>query len=120
MPDPGLPERQHESQTATSGGSHGRTRIFIAALVVLISAPILVMSRHSAAKHTGPKGTVAVPSDPFQEGNGWFYHYVRANDRARIPYPATAYSSITARINDDFYTDRGVSNVMIYGPAVAA
>jgi Glycosidases len=120
MPDAGLPERQHESQAATSGGFHGRTRIFIAALVLLISASIFVMSRYSAATHTGSKGTVAVPSDPFQERNGWFYHYVRANDLSSTPYPATTYFSITAKINDDFYSDRGASNIMIYGPYKAS
>jgi hypothetical protein len=50
--------------------------------------------------------------DPFKQGTGWFYHYVRATD----DYPATSYAGITARIGDGFYTDRGVSNIMIYGP----
>ena len=51
-------------------------------------------------------------ADPFKEGTGWFYHYVRATE----DYPATTYASITEKIDDDFYTDRGVSNIMIYGP----
>jgi Alpha amylase, catalytic domain len=51
-------------------------------------------------------------ANPFTEGTGWFYHYVRATD----DYPATPYADITARIEDGYYTDRGASNIMIYGP----
>jgi hypothetical protein len=51
-------------------------------------------------------------ADPFKEGTGWFYHYVRGTD----DYPATTYAGITSKIDDEFYSDRGVSNIMIYGP----
>ncbi|MEO8425187.1 MAG: alpha-amylase family glycosyl hydrolase [Actinomycetota bacterium] len=50
--------------------------------------------------------------DPFKEGTGWSYYYVRATD----DYPATPYAEITGRIEDGFYSARGVSNIMIYGP----
>jgi Alpha amylase, catalytic domain len=59
-----------------------------------------------------------VPADPFKEGTGWFYHYVRENTGPGDL--STTYDSITARINDDFYTDRGVSNIMLYGPYKAS
>jgi Alpha amylase, catalytic domain len=93
-----------------------RTRIFIAALVVLIGAPVVgIGSRASEAAQVDSTRRSAVPNDPFKTTNGWSYHYVRAND-----YPATRYSSITAMINNNGYTDRGVSNIMIYGPYKAS
>ena len=60
----------------------------------------------------GATETAAPLAHPFQEGTGWFYHYVRATD----DYPATPYDDITANIEDGFYSERGASNVMIYGP----
>lgn len=59
-----------------------------------------------------PTGIDPPRADPFKEGTGWFYHYVRATDH----YAATPYADITAKLEDGFYTDRGASNIMIYGP----
>ena len=78
-----------------------RIRILIAVLVLLIATPTV---------------GAAVPADPFKAGTGTFYHYVRAT----ATYPATLYSSITAKINNNFYTDRGASNIEIYGPYKAS
>jgi hypothetical protein len=67
--------------------------------------------RSPAPATTGPTGT-APPADPFRSGTGWAYHYVRATD----DYPATRFDGITARIEDGWYSERGVSNLMIYAP----
>jgi hypothetical protein len=93
-----------------------RTRIAIAALVLLVGAPIVGMERNDWEGQAGATSTLEVPNKPFQKMNGWSYHYVHATDH----YPATRYSSITATINNNGYTDRGVSNVMIYGPYKAS
>lgn len=85
-----------------------RARSTISLIVLLVAA--LLSGGCEANMTTTDRADVR--ADPFNEGNGWFYHYVRAND----DYPATPYSVITAKINDNFYTDRGVSNIMIYGP----
>lgn len=78
-----------------------RTLILVAVLVLLLATPTV---------------GAAVPADPFKAGTGTFYHYVRAT----ATYPATLYSSITAKINNNFYTDRGASNIEIYGPYKAS
>lgn len=66
----------------------------------------------------------ATSGNPFQEQNGWFYHYVRANsfefEGQQFDYPSTPFSDITTKVNNDFYTDRGVSNIMIYTPYKAS
>ncbi|MGZ5292131.1 MAG: alpha-glucosidase C-terminal domain-containing protein [Actinomycetota bacterium] len=62
------------------------------------------------AEVTGPAG--ALPADPFRSGTGWAYHYVRPTE----DYPATRFDDITARIDDGWYSERGVSNIMIYAP----
>lgn len=66
--------------------------------------------RSPRATTTDPPG--GPPADPFGSGTGWAYHYVRATE----DYPATRFDDITARIEDGWYSERGVSNVMIYAP----
>ena len=70
---------------------------------------------------SGPSS--ASQGDPFKAGTGWFYHYVReaiSRETGEPKYPATPFRAITARIAEGFYTDRGVSNLMIYGPYFAS
>jgi alpha amylase-like protein len=83
------------------------------AMAFLLSI-VLIGTGCEADEGTRRTDLSAEPSrgNPFQEGTGWFYHYVRATDH----YPATRYADITARIEDGYYTDRGASNIMIYGP----
>jgi hypothetical protein len=93
---------------------------FTTSMVVLIAAALLGHGGRSDPETEGAE----TRTDPFREGTGWYYHYVRANsfigDSGRVEYPSTHYSSITSRINEDFYANRGVSNIMIYGPYEAS
>lgn len=80
---------------------------------------VVLLSVSLAGAGCEPKGgpqvtevSVDHSANPFREGTGWFYHYVRATD----DYPATPYAAITAKITAGFYSERGVSNIMIYGP----
>ena len=89
-----------------------------ATIALLIASTIAVGCERAGTGE--PRGTAAPTSapapaptsDPFRTGTGWAYHYVRATD----DYGATRFDEITARIEDGWYTDRGVSNVMIYAP----
>jgi hypothetical protein len=107
----GFEEKRHPDWT------YMRARITIRVAILLVAALLAEGCKGDVA--TNPKRAA-----PFKEGTGWFYHYVRANSftdqQRRIAYPATPYSRITARIKDNFYTDRGVSNIMIYGPYEAS
>ena len=55
-----------------------------------------------------------VPGTPFSNGGSWIYHYIHQPEPAT--YEATRFSTITARIVGDVYTDRGITNLMIYAP----
>ena len=58
------------------------------------------------------RATTTAPAGPFETGTGWAYTYVRATE----DYPATRFEDITARIDAGWYSERGVSNIMIYAP----
>jgi hypothetical protein len=79
-------------------------------MVVLVSVALIGAGCEAKVKIETNSGDAR--GNPFKEGTGWFYHYVRATDH----YPATPYADITAKIEDGYYTDRGASNIMIYGP----
>ncbi|MCW5952160.1 MAG: Ig-like domain-containing protein [Propionibacteriaceae bacterium] len=95
----------------------------------------LLMSGNLAAEAAGEPGPSALPDRPFDEnGTGWIYNYVHewpgqgTEYRGEFPYmdwayedegpgyPATRYSFITEQLNNGWYTDRGQSGMIVYGP----
>lgn len=55
-----------------------------------------------------------VGGTPFSDGGAWEYTYVSADPE--MGYPATRFEDITERLTSGELTDRGITNVMIYGP----
>lgn len=61
-----------------------------------------------------PAEGLGVPGTPFSSGGSWIYHYIHTPEPP--VYGATRFSTITERIKGDFYTSRGITNLMIYAP----
>ena len=87
-------------------------KVAIACAMLVTAGCELGGASDAADESPTPSTAIRSHGNPFQEGTGWFYHYVRGTD----DYPATTYAGITSRIVDGYYTDRGASNIMIYGP----
>ena len=62
----------------------------------------------------GPAPETGVPGTPFSNGGSWIYRYIHTPEPA--VYGATTFSAITEQIVGDFYTSRGITNLMIYAP----
>ncbi|MGH2634959.1 MAG: alpha-amylase family glycosyl hydrolase [Actinomycetota bacterium] len=88
-----------------------RGRLTRSLVAILVASPLAVCDPEAGTIEADPPAEPT--AEPFTDGNGWFYHYVRADGS---DYRSTPYAAITARIEEGFYTDRGVSNIMIYAP----
>lgn len=105
-----------------------------AVLAGLACAALLVPGQAASVAADGP-GSNALPDRPFDEnGTGWIYNYVHAwpgagtEYRGEFPYmswayedegpgyEATRFSFITEQLNNGWYTDRGQSGMIVYGP----
>jgi hypothetical protein len=88
------------------------TRSWVAGAIVVLVATGGVVA--VARRDPGPAPTTGVAGTPFSNGGSWIYHYVHRPDPPT--YAATRYAEITDRIDGDFYTRRGITNLMIYAP----
>ncbi len=68
----------------------------------------------AARPDLGPAPAPGVPGTPFSDGGSWIYHYIHTPEPPT--YGATTFSTITERIVGDYYTSRGITNLMIYAP----
>ncbi len=83
------------------------------------------VTRQAAAKpgKPTPKATAAVfganpvgIGDPFAEHNGLMWEYVRDPEGFDgFEYPATTWKSITKKLKQGFYSERGIHHLAIYG-----
>lgn len=55
-----------------------------------------------------------VPGTPFSDGGSWLYSYVTADPE--LGYPATTFSDLAELVTSGDLTDRGITNIMVYGP----
>jgi len=105
-----------------------------AVLASVLAAALLFPGTLASQADDGP-GPSTLPDKPFSEnGTGWIYNYVHAwpgagtQYRGEFPYmdwtyedggpgyEATRFSFITEQLNNGWYTDRGQSGMIVYGP----
>lgn len=75
----------------------------------------------TAAADDDPTPASGVPGTPFSDGGSWIYHYVSQPEPFEFAgqvwdYDPTPFSKITQRLAEGYYTDRGITNLMIYAP----
>ncbi|QAY72384.1 hypothetical protein ET445_02565 [Agromyces protaetiae] len=62
-----------------------------------------------------------VGGTPFSDGGGWIYNYSDETEPYDymdkwFDYGATTWNSVTDKIEDGYYADRGITNMIVYGP----
>jgi hypothetical protein len=86
-------------------------RIAWTAVTATLAAAVLMSCDASTRVLTPLPG---VKGAPFSNGGAWDYVYISADPE--FGYPATRFSDITEQLTSGQLTERGITNVMIYGP----
>ncbi|MFF1876691.1 OmpL47-type beta-barrel domain-containing protein [Leifsonia sp. NPDC058230] len=93
-----------------------RSLVAVGAALLLATMPLAPASAAPAAPSPPSGPNPADAGNPFIEHNGLMWEYVRDPEGFDgFEYPATTYQSITNKIDDGWYTQRGIHHIGIYG-----